>query len=1508
VQVSGEPISQKPDFSTSGLAENGILQYRPDRYVPFKTPIYDEEGSLLQQQAYRQAKADFDNGLISTEPKKPEPFYQWAYRPEFQFSLYSLLIKEAEALSYVDAALPTIEGAPLTPVEELLDLLYSLDGPDQAALTAYGYDGDRELVFALGAQEVKVTLGADQSVRFDDPSQLAQLDANDLLTLQLYSNNDAGNILYEYQGLPLFESYDHVGLAGTPKPDPKEVETMALSRSYIIGAFENSNAGLSDITDSYKLESFRLDQRSDVSLELLDRDGNSLGYLIRETRLAPGFYHFVVTYNEIISAGISPSSGTDFVLRLTAIEPGSSIKVQQEKMFYGNLRASSEGRMLGQILQHNVLIQDGSLSLQREELKLPGVGPELSFSRSYTNKGSEVGLMGQGWGHNLDITLTKLAFTDDGGLNNLPGWVVSNRGQFFKNHGEGGALTQVSVSNGGLFKWNGTAWEAQRGRHGRLEVVADGIDYFAKDGTRYHFPNSFYNIAEVDYIEDPNGNRLDFTYEDKPHPNSKRHRLLTQVSDQAGRSLNFEYQGQRLVRVSSSEGQSLRFDYDTATQQLVRAYREDATEREELYSYLPDPADGSWNLVSVTDANGHTTQYDYYLPGQTASGLSHYIPGFNDLDLVKSVTYADNAVAEFAYDITTANRRIVTDPRGQTTTYELNFFGNPKRIEEPLGKVTTMAWSIDAGLPDNVMTSRTDAEGRTWSYQYDTNGNVTQETDPANEITRSTWHPQYSLLTERTDRNGHTISNNYDANGNLIKSIDGEGNETIHTYNAKGLRETTLSPRKFLTTYTYDSYGLPESVTGPEGSFTQTQYNSQGLLDNRTDANGNVTHFQYDALGQLTRQTDPDGEITTYDYDPVGNKTDETNRYGLHLEYTYDARNRVTKTTRSGLGIVTADKTYDYDENGNLTEESDWKGVLTTYTYNALNQRITTTDRAGNGLSATYDLVGNKLSDTDQLGQLTEYEYDDLDRLVKTTQKGDGTLNLISRNGYDKEGNLTSTTDAEGRNTTYGYDKRNLKTRRTNALLDDYIWAYDASGNLVSETNEEGALTEYGYDKQERRTSLTRYLDLTTTFTTLYEYDDNGNLTKTSDPRGNRVLTDYDALNRPILITDQDDFQTTIAYSDKGLTSKVTDARSIERTTSKNILEQLILETQGDGGSVSYTYDLNGNLATRTDARGHTTRTEYDQLDRPTQVIEAEGTLVARTTIKTYDLVGNLKTQTDGRGHITAMDYDSLNRLIEITDPAPLSTTQSFTYDDVGNKLTETDRRGNTTSYVYDSLNRLTLVSDPAPLSTSQSFTYDKVGNRLTETDRRSHTTTHSYDALNRLTQSEKPDGQGNTVLLVRNEYDGNDNLTAITDANGNRSVNTYNARNLLTTVTYADTTQTIRTYDQVGNLATETDEASQLTSHTYDNENRLASTTNPDGETESYGYDFNGNRTSLTRPLSNGWSYQYDPLNRLSQVSNSLSHTTSYEYDADGNQTAHVDAEGKRVEYQYDALSSVWR
>ncbi|WP_369157062.1 hypothetical protein [Candidatus Thiodiazotropha sp. LNASS1] len=203
VQVSGEPMSGNPEFGASGLHQ-GKLQYRPDRYVPVRVPVFDEDSTLLQRQAYREAKQAFDEGTISIEPEKPEPIYRYVYRPEFQFSVYDLAMREirqTDLENEVENLLP-LDKPVIASTDAIIDLLYSLTAPESGPLNAYSYDNDRELVFALGEQEIRATLGDDQQLRFDSDSleHLALLDLTpeDYLTLRLYSNNDAGNVLWEW--------------------------------------------------------------------------------------------------------------------------------------------------------------------------------------------------------------------------------------------------------------------------------------------------------------------------------------------------------------------------------------------------------------------------------------------------------------------------------------------------------------------------------------------------------------------------------------------------------------------------------------------------------------------------------------------------------------------------------------------------------------------------------------------------------------------------------------------------------------------------------------------------------------------------------------------------------------------------------------------------------------------------------------------------------------------------------------------------------------------------------------------------------------------------------------------------------------------------------------------------------------------------------------------------------------------------------------------------------------
>ncbi|PAU65359.1 LamG domain-containing protein, partial [Pseudomonas indica] len=195
LQVAGQPSNRNPDFSSNGQA-SGILKYRPTHYVPVKVPLHDEEASELSRQAYR--KAEKDNPDL--ELKKPEPLYAWQYRPELQFSLYELNVKEVRRIDAEDAGrnIYDDEKPILKSSDKYVAFMYDLLMSSLNTLEAWGYKGEREIVLTLGEEEVKVSAGEDQSIKFENLDHLFSLDADDFLSLRLTANNDAGNILWEF--------------------------------------------------------------------------------------------------------------------------------------------------------------------------------------------------------------------------------------------------------------------------------------------------------------------------------------------------------------------------------------------------------------------------------------------------------------------------------------------------------------------------------------------------------------------------------------------------------------------------------------------------------------------------------------------------------------------------------------------------------------------------------------------------------------------------------------------------------------------------------------------------------------------------------------------------------------------------------------------------------------------------------------------------------------------------------------------------------------------------------------------------------------------------------------------------------------------------------------------------------------------------------------------------------------------------------------------------------------
>lgn len=194
LQVAGQPDNRNPEFSSGG--GEGILQYRPTHFVPVQVPLHDEEASEIARQAYRKA----DKAQPELELKKPEPIYAWKYRPEMQFSLYELNVDEIRRKDFEDKVAdiykqktPTFASS-----DKYVEVIYSLLKSAFGTLESWSYKGERDLVFAFGEEEIKVNIGASKNIRFENIAHLSHLDADDFLSLRLYTNNDTANVLFEF--------------------------------------------------------------------------------------------------------------------------------------------------------------------------------------------------------------------------------------------------------------------------------------------------------------------------------------------------------------------------------------------------------------------------------------------------------------------------------------------------------------------------------------------------------------------------------------------------------------------------------------------------------------------------------------------------------------------------------------------------------------------------------------------------------------------------------------------------------------------------------------------------------------------------------------------------------------------------------------------------------------------------------------------------------------------------------------------------------------------------------------------------------------------------------------------------------------------------------------------------------------------------------------------------------------------------------------------------------------
>jgi RHS repeat-associated protein len=699
-----------------------------------------------------------------------------------------------------------------------------------------------------------------------------------------------------------------------------------------------------------------------------------------------------------------------------------------------------------------------------------------------------------------------------------------------------------------------------------------------------------------------------------------------------------------------------------------------------------------------------------------------------------------------------------------------------------------------------------------------------------------------------------------------------------------------------------------------------------------SDSNGQSQQIQYvyNNNNCLKEAIPPVGNPTIYDYkhvdETLGDDYEDkgfilnkmTYPTGATVNYIYSWFNPSTVMTKMSLDdqkIYSSYKVESKNAAGNNWAYSNSGGSIHNEYIDNIDQgkafgfdRVDVTDPIGGTTNYQYK-EGLVVKETNPAGHISDYTWDyNKKNLMSVKVNKGGSTTMTEYLNYDAFGNPGTVKEYgllndpfDDRETHYEYMHQKSGTYRGNHIVDrvshqwtsrggevkgDIYYDYDGSGRGLLETKKEA--TDSGFA------------------TTNYSYDQSGNMTSMTDPRGNTTRYGYGPGSPlPTLISLNAGGRTlTLARSyspHTGVLLTESDYNGNTAGYSYDPLGRVTRKTNPDGTSISYTYnDMNNTIDIRDEKGGETTYV-YDNQGRLIEVRQPENLI----TKYTYNPLSKITSVRDAGSRSTGYQYDPIGRLTYVTYPDGSGT--SLSYQDTQNAVEVTDGNGNATRYKYDGPGNLVEVGEANGGKTK--YTYDCIGDLLSVKDPRNLMTTYTYTMNGKLSSVKESDGSAATF-----SYDSAGNLKRKVDGRGNATSFDYDEMNRLTDKRFSDGKFNVRfNYDEPSSAngmgaLTSVDDNNGKTTLSYDTMGRLVKKSQPiNGKTYSieYEYDQAGNIVKVKDPTDSATMYSVDGLGRITQVKRDakgvLAAIADYRYNPVGTIANISFFNGTKADYAYD-------